>query len=141
MLFLNPDLESSRKKPTSPYFKSATSPQMDFKVSHFQCNFLSLLFLATFAIIYPYSAELYPTVVRSVGMSLSSCFARIGGAVAPFIGYVNSLRSSNCRLLCSCTIPLAICVVHNILTYEYKSYTKLYPCLRIEHVLDPWTRL
>jgi OCT family organic cation transporter-like MFS transporter 4/5 len=40
----------------------------------------------TFGIIYVYSAELFPTVVRSAGVSTCSVFARIGGAVAPYVG-------------------------------------------------------
>lgn len=40
---------------------------------------------AAFAIIYVYSAELYPTVVRNAGMGASSCCARIGGMLAPYI--------------------------------------------------------
>lgn len=40
---------------------------------------------ASFNTIYFYSAELYPTVVRNAGMGASSCAARIGGIVAPYI--------------------------------------------------------
>ncbi|XP_063404776.1 organic cation transporter protein-like [Mytilus trossulus] len=40
---------------------------------------------AAFALIYVYSMELYPTVVRNSGMGLSSCIARIGGMVAPYV--------------------------------------------------------
>ncbi|KAK3593127.1 hypothetical protein CHS0354_018255 [Potamilus streckersoni] len=40
---------------------------------------------AAFGIIYIFSAELYPTVVRNSGMGASSCCARIGGMVAPYI--------------------------------------------------------
>ena len=49
---------------------------------------------ATFAIIYLYSCEIYPTVVRSVGVSSSSVFARVGGAVAPFVGSLDKVRTS-----------------------------------------------
>ncbi|XP_077977753.1 organic cation transporter protein-like [Glandiceps talaboti] len=38
---------------------------------------------ASFAIIYVFSAELYPTPVRTIGMGMSSMFARIGGVLAP----------------------------------------------------------
>ncbi|KAK3097593.1 hypothetical protein FSP39_011253, partial [Pinctada imbricata] len=41
---------------------------------------------AAFATIYVFSAELYPTVVRNAGMGSSSCWARVGGMISPFIG-------------------------------------------------------
>lgn len=43
-------------------------------------------FLGTFGIAYVYSAEIYPTVTRSVGIGSSSLFARLGGMVAPYVG-------------------------------------------------------
>ena len=39
-----------------------------------------------FAIIYVYAAELYPTVVRSTGMGMSSVMARVGSILAPVVG-------------------------------------------------------
>ena len=41
---------------------------------------------ASFAIIYVFSAELFPTVVRNVGVGSGSFWARVGGIVAPYIG-------------------------------------------------------
>ncbi|KAH3852055.1 hypothetical protein DPMN_094550 [Dreissena polymorpha] len=38
-----------------------------------------------FAVIYVFSAELYPTVLRNSGMGASSCCARVGGMIAPYI--------------------------------------------------------
>ncbi|KAK3098129.1 hypothetical protein FSP39_016424 [Pinctada imbricata] len=38
-----------------------------------------------FAVVYVFSAELFPTVVRNAGMGASSCIARIGGMVAPYV--------------------------------------------------------
>ncbi|KAK3593128.1 hypothetical protein CHS0354_018257 [Potamilus streckersoni] len=40
---------------------------------------------AAFGIIYIFSAELFPTVVRNSSMGASSCCARIGGMMAPYI--------------------------------------------------------
>lgn len=40
---------------------------------------------ASFGIIYVFSAEIYPTVVRNVGVGSSSTCARIGSMVAPFV--------------------------------------------------------
>ena len=54
---------------------------------------------ATFAIIYLYSCEIYPTVVRSVGVSSSSVFARIGGGVAPFVGSLDKVHVGTCRAI------------------------------------------
>ena len=39
----------------------------------------------SFAHIYVYSAEIFPTVVRNVGVGAGSMNARIGGLVAPFV--------------------------------------------------------
>ena len=39
----------------------------------------------SFAIIYIYNAELYPTVVRGTAMGLSSLAGRIGGILAPLV--------------------------------------------------------
>ncbi|KAK2176140.1 hypothetical protein NP493_680g00020 [Ridgeia piscesae] len=41
---------------------------------------------ATFAVIYVYAAELFPTVVRQVGVGSSSMCARIGGLIQPQFG-------------------------------------------------------
>ncbi|XP_069140758.1 organic cation transporter protein-like [Argopecten irradians] len=38
-----------------------------------------------FGVIYVFSAELFPTVVRNAGMGSSSCVARVGGMLAPYV--------------------------------------------------------
>ncbi|XP_053190354.1 solute carrier family 22 member 6-B [Scomber japonicus] len=54
---------------------------------------------ASFAVIYVYTAEIFPTVLRQTGIGVSSMFARMGGVLAPII---NMLHNH------SPTIPLVI---------------------------------
>ncbi|XP_062400089.1 solute carrier family 22 member 6-A [Sardina pilchardus] len=54
---------------------------------------------ASFAIIYIYSAELFPTVLRQTGIGMASMFARMGGVLAPLI---NMLRDP------APTVPMVI---------------------------------
>ncbi len=44
----------------------------------------------SFAVIYVFTAELYPTLLRSTGVSTGSFCARIGGVIAPYIGVMVS---------------------------------------------------
>ena len=46
---------------------------------------------AAFNTVFNYTAELYPTVVRSTGLGLSAMAGRIGGIAAPM---VNTIRHS-----------------------------------------------
>ncbi len=41
---------------------------------------------SAFDITYVYAAELYPTVLRSTGMGMSSVMARVGSILAPVVG-------------------------------------------------------
>ncbi|XP_069135003.1 organic cation transporter protein-like isoform X1 [Argopecten irradians] len=50
---------------------------------------------AAFAVIYVWSAELYPTVVRNAGMGASSSCARVGGMVAPYIADLSKVIEGN----------------------------------------------
>ena len=47
---------------------------------------------AAFAVIYVWSAELFPTMVRNSGMGSSSMMARVGGMVCPYIADLVSKR-------------------------------------------------
>lgn len=46
---------------------------------------------AAFAVIYIYSSELFPTVVRNGGMGVSSMSARVGSMASPYIADLVSL--------------------------------------------------
>ncbi|GFN79336.1 solute carrier family 22 member 13 [Plakobranchus ocellatus] len=48
---------------------------------------------AAFAVIYIYSAELFPTVMRNSGMGMCSLSARIGGILAPYIADLGEVIS------------------------------------------------
>ncbi|KAM6959311.1 solute carrier family 22 member 6-B [Aplochiton taeniatus] len=49
---------------------------------------------ASFAIIYVYTAEIFPTVLRQTGIGVSSMFARMGGVLAPIINMLHSRSPS-----------------------------------------------
>ena len=46
---------------------------------------------ACFAILYVFAAELFPTVLRNVGVGSSSMMARVGGLIQPQIALIVSI--------------------------------------------------
>uniref|UniRef100_A0A1A9VAX0 Major facilitator superfamily (MFS) profile domain-containing protein n=1 Tax=Glossina austeni TaxID=7395 RepID=A0A1A9VAX0_GLOAU len=47
----------------------------------------------TFPNVYLYAGEIFPTVVRTTGVGLCSCFGRIGSMIAPFVASDLALKS------------------------------------------------
>lgn len=43
---------------------------------------------AAFSMVYVYTAELYPTVVRNMGVGVSSTASRLGSILAPYFIYL-----------------------------------------------------
>ncbi|XP_066508399.1 putative transporter SVOPL isoform X1 [Hoplias malabaricus] len=76
-------------------------------------GFTLLLFLLRslvsmyFNVVYIYTAEVYPTSVRSLGMGFCTSFSRIGGMIAPFIAQVLMSKSV---LLALSPFSLACCL-------------------------------
>ncbi|XP_071955103.1 organic cation transporter protein-like [Antedon mediterranea] len=52
-----------------------------------------LCITASYGIVYLYSAELYPTTVRNIGLGFSSICARVGGVSAPYILLIGDYTS------------------------------------------------
>ncbi|XP_055889980.1 organic cation transporter protein-like isoform X3 [Biomphalaria glabrata] len=59
---------------------------------------------AAFAVIYFYTVELFPTVIRNSGLGLSSVMARIGGILAPYIADLGHVISGDMAVV----LPLLI---------------------------------
>ena len=73
-----------------------------------------------------YSAELYPTVVRSAGVGSSSLFARVGGAVAPYIGALDVVVSPTLPVVIFGFTALAAGAAATMLPETQKRYIVLH---------------
>uniref|UniRef100_A0A8D3AHL4 Major facilitator superfamily (MFS) profile domain-containing protein n=1 Tax=Scophthalmus maximus TaxID=52904 RepID=A0A8D3AHL4_SCOMX len=83
-------------------------------------GFTVLLFLLrslvsmNFNVVYIYTAEVYPTVARSLGMGFCTSFSRIGGMIAPFIAQV-LMSQSVILALSPFAVACVICGLGNFL--------------------------
>ncbi|KAI1280445.1 Organic cation transporter protein [Halotydeus destructor] len=62
---------------------------------------------ASYALIYIYSAEIYPTMVRSLAIGLCSMFSRLGGVIAPLTLTMKFAGQSTPMILCACAALVA----------------------------------
>lgn len=52
---------------------------------------------AAFSMVYVYTAELYPTVVRNMGVGISSMASRLGSILSPYFIYLGKSRGPRAR--------------------------------------------
>ncbi|XP_032763150.1 putative transporter SVOPL [Rattus rattus] len=98
---------------------------------------LRALVAANFNTIYIYTAEVYPTPMRALGMGTSGSLCRIGAMVAPFISQV-LMSASFLGALC---LFSSVCVVCAISAFTLPIETKgraLQICVQVPGDLEPW---
>ncbi|XP_046742427.1 uncharacterized protein LOC124409078 [Diprion similis] len=72
---------------------------------------------AAFGILYVYTAELFPTAVRSCAVGLSSTMARIGAMIAPFAPMLSTV-TPGLPLMCFAAAPLLAAILTALLLPE-----------------------
>ncbi|XP_056133731.1 putative transporter SVOPL [Lampris incognitus] len=75
---------------------------------------LRSLVAMNFNVVYIYTAEVYPTVARSLGMGFCTSFSRIGGMIAPFIAQV-LMSQSVILALSPFAVACVLCAIGNVL--------------------------
>ncbi|XP_078077338.1 putative transporter SVOPL [Mustelus asterias] len=81
---------------------------------------LRALVAANFTIIYIYTAEVYPTTIRSLGLGCCSSMARIGAMIAPFVAQV-LMGTWPVTALCFFS---AMCIICSVLAFTLPIETK-----------------
>ncbi|XP_071114254.1 organic cation transporter protein-like [Haliotis cracherodii] len=71
---------------------------------------------AAFGIIYVFSAELFPTVVRNSGMGVNSLFSSVGGVVAPYIADLGILLGGSLETVLPLIVFGAVTVCAGLLS-------------------------
>ncbi|KAM5205066.1 putative transporter SVOPL isoform 1-T1 [Hipposideros larvatus] len=101
---------------------------------------LRALVAANFNTIYIYTAEVYPTTMRALGMGISGSLCRIGAMVAPFISQV-LMSASLLGALCLFSSVCVICAISaftlpietkgralQVTSLPFVILLKIYPC-------------
>ncbi|KAI8791631.1 organic cation transporter protein [Biomphalaria glabrata] len=70
---------------------------------------------AAFAIIYIYTVELFPTVMRNSGLGLCSVMARVGGILAPYIADIGQVISGDMAVVLPLLIFGGACIFAGLL--------------------------
>lgn len=55
---------------------------------------------AFISVLYAYTAELYPTVLRNVGFGLCCSVARLGSITSPYVLYLGKRKENHTRCVC-----------------------------------------
>nr|XP_023403301.1 solute carrier family 22 member 5 [Loxodonta africana] len=69
---------------------------------------------AAFSLVYVYTAELYPTVVRNMGVGVSSTASRLGSILSPYFVYLGKSYGQRCVL------GLVFALGENIFSFFFK---------------------